>query len=115
MSPNDLVVFTRYGGWIIAAWQGAVDMSNAQQVERQTVRAVSNTDAALTVDLSAVTYLDSAGIRSIINIRSLLAARQQRFAAVVPAGSLLTKTLEVGGLSSLVTIHPSLASAAETG
>lgn len=111
MSPQNPVELTRYNDWLVAAWLGDIDMSNASSVQQRTVGALDNTDKGLTVDLSRVSYLDSAGIRALITIRRLLAQRQQRLNAVVPDGSLITKALEVAGVPKLIPIFPTAAGA----
>ena len=78
MSARRAVDVVRDGDWLVAAWHGEIDMTNAEALEEHTLGYVRNTDAGLTVDLTGVSYLDSAGIRSLVAIRLLLADRQQR-------------------------------------
>lgn len=97
--------------WIVAHWRGDIDMTNAQSIERELLDELRNSDIGLIVDLSSVSYVDSAGIRSLLNLRRLLGQRQQKLLLVLPAGSVLTKALEVGGVASVLPPHASLEAA----
>jgi len=101
----------RDGDWLVAAWHGEIDMSNAEALEQDTLGSMRNTDAGLTVDLTGVSYIDSAGIRSLVAIRELLAARQQRLFVVVQEHSVLNKALDVGGVPAVIPIYRSMAAA----
>jgi stage II sporulation protein AA (anti-sigma F factor antagonist) len=101
----------REGDWLVAQWRGDVDMTNAGLLEQKAISGLLNTDSGLTVDLTGVDYIDSAGIRALLSIRRQLDARQQTFLLVVPAESVLNKALEVGGVPALVTICRSIAEA----
>lgn len=103
----------REGKWLTATWHGEIDITNSDALEQASLGALQNTDAGLIVDLTNVTYIDSAGIRSLLTMRRLLAHRQQRLLVVVPERSVLNKALEVGGLPAVVSIHRTLSSARE--
>lgn len=102
-----MVTVTRDGDWPVVTWSGDVDISNVAAFEYRTLGAVQNTDAGLTVDLSAVHYVDSAGIRSLLNMRRLLEDRQLRMFLVIPSGSVLTRALEIGGVVAVIPIYRS--------
>jgi anti-anti-sigma factor len=104
----------REGEWLIAAWHGEIDMSNARTLEHETLEALRNSDVGLTVDLSEVGYIDSAGIRSLLTIRRLLQERQQQLHLVIPEDSVINKALEVGGVVSAIPVHRSIAGSRET-
>jgi anti-anti-sigma factor len=83
-------------------------MANAEALRRQALDQITNRDHGLLLDLSQVTYLDSAGIGSLIRLSRLLGERQQRFALVVPERSVLRSSLDVGGIPGLVPIYQTL-------
>jgi anti-sigma B factor antagonist len=101
----------RDGDWVVAGWHGEIDVANAETIEQQTLGEVRNTDAGLVIDLTEVSYIDSAGIHSLVAIRRLLANRQQRLAMVVPERSVLNKALEVGGLPAVIPVYRSVPAA----
>lgn len=113
MSVRSETRITRDGSWVVVAWSGEIDMTNASPLESDTLSVMLNTDAGLTVDLTDVGYIDSAGIRSILNIRRLVAERQQRLLLILPETSLLNKALEIAGIPALIPIHRSTAAARE--
>jgi anti-anti-sigma factor len=98
----------REGDWLIVAWPGEIDMTNADSLQAETLGAVRNTDAGVTMDLTGVSYIDSAGIRSLLTIRGLLADRQQQLSVVLPEGSMLTRALEISGVPAVVPIFRSV-------
>lgn len=98
-------------GWLVARWSGEIDMSNNSSIERATLDAVDNGHTAIVVDLSDVTYVDSAGIHSLVSMQHLLHERQQELLLVVPESSLLRRALQIGGVMAAIRTFPSLAAA----
>jgi anti-anti-sigma factor len=94
----------REEGVPIAAVRGEVDASNAEAVGRALHDAVPNASFGLVLDLSAVTYLDSAGIRMLFDTITRLDRRQQRLHLVVPVGSFVEEVMESANLSGVATI-----------
>jgi anti-anti-sigma factor len=105
---SDVPEIQREGDWLIVGWPAEIDMANAEPLQDDTLDGVRNTDRGIVVDLTDVTYIDSAGIRSLIAIKRLLAARQQQFQVVVPEASLLNRVLAISGVPSLVPLYPSI-------
>ncbi len=97
----------RDGSWLLAIWRGDIDMANATTLEDAALESLQNADSGLVIDLTDVSYVDSAGIRTLLSLRRLLAHRQQKMFIVLPERSVLRKALEVGGVSAVVPIHPS--------
>lgn len=75
---------------------GEVDMSNVDTFQRTLTAAAESTAGALTVDLSRVEYVDSAGI-------NLLFRLADRIGSVI-AHPLLMTTFTVSGLTELVSV-----------
>jgi anti-sigma B factor antagonist len=63
MSEGELVRVEQSDGVVIARVTGAVDLSNAAEVEATLIAAARTGRGALVVDLTAVSFLDSAGVR----------------------------------------------------
>jgi len=64
------------------------------------------------LDLSAVTYLDSAGIRLILGVNERLALRRQQLRLVVPPGAPIQRLIEITRLGVQVPIFASATDAA---
>jgi anti-anti-sigma factor len=94
------------GGHVRIAVAGEVDLANAGAVEEQIVAAITNQVTSVTVDLSEVDYLDSAGMRIFFTLAPRLAGLQIAFEVVAPVGSLSRRLIEVSGLPSLVALRP---------
>ena len=104
---DDVPVVSREGDRLLIKWRGDVDMANVTSVEQRTLAAIQNTDTAAIIDLTDVTYIDSAGIRTLLAIRRMLEDRQQRLALILPADSVLNRALEIGGITSVIPVHRS--------
>ncbi|MEV7969534.1 STAS domain-containing protein [Sphaerisporangium sp. NPDC088356] len=85
----------RPDGTPVLVVSGEIDMSNAGEFDTAIARAADG-DAPLLVDLSAVEYLDSAGL-------SVLFAHAPGIELV--ANSLLAPVLSISGLADVTTVH----------
>jgi anti-anti-sigma factor len=93
-------------GSVRIAVSGEVDLANATAVEDQIVAAITNQVASVSVDLGAVDYMDSAGMRILFSLASRLAGLQIGFEVVAPVGSPARRLVEVSGLAPLVALRP---------
>ena len=75
---------------------GEVDLTRAPGIRVGLLRAVTNQDHGLVLDLRDTTYLDSAGVNVIFELAERLSARQQRLAAVVPDRAIIERVLDAG-------------------
>jgi anti-anti-sigma factor len=82
----------------IAAVSGEVDMSNAQAIGEAVTEQVPNDAAGAVLDLSAVDYMDSAGIHLIYRLRENLRARGLLLRLVIPVGSPVSDSLRLAGV-----------------
>jgi anti-anti-sigma factor len=63
MTAGELVRVERRDGVVVARVFGEVDLSNAAEVEAAVLAAAAKSRGPFVVDLSAVPFLDSAGVR----------------------------------------------------
>jgi anti-anti-sigma factor len=87
---------------------GDVDLANAAAVEEQIVAAITNQVTSVSIDLSEVDYIDSAGLRIFFALAPRLAGLQIALELVAPGGSPARRLIEVSGLASLVALRPPL-------
>jgi anti-sigma B factor antagonist len=87
---------------VVARITGEVDLSNADSLGAALLDAMPNDEHRLVVDLSAVAYLDSAGIRLIYQLRERLQRRGQSLRLVIPAVSPAHDALRLAGLAEHV-------------
>ena len=83
---------------------GEIDISNAAHLARAIKGSVSNLDHGLILDLSRVTYVDSAGIKVLFDLARRLKDHQQRLVLVVPEGAGVRRSLALGGLLGVVEV-----------
>jgi anti-sigma B factor antagonist len=98
-----LDVVTR-GSVVRAALAGELDMSNAADLEAAIVDVVPNEATGMVLDLSAVTYLDSAGIRLLLTLVGRFRWRGQRLALVAPPGSRVRRVIELAGAQDALAV-----------
>jgi anti-anti-sigma factor len=85
-------------GIVRASIAGEIDMSNVQELRMELTRAATNRDLGLVLDLTAIEYLDSAGIQLVHRLREDLRSRGQELALVITADSVINDTLRLAGL-----------------
>lgn len=77
---------------------GDIDLANADRFQAALTEAAATSDE-ITVDMTAVTYCDSAAIRAL-----LTAARRSRLTLVVPGTGPITTMLKIAGLDQIATV-----------
>jgi anti-sigma B factor antagonist len=93
------VQFIEQKGMLIAELTGEIDMSNADSIGQAIAETTSNQEAGLVLDLSALQYLDSAGIQLLFRLREQLRMRGQSFALVIPSRSASNDALRLAGVT----------------
>ena len=87
---------------------GEIDASNVEDIGDRLRSIVTNRSVALVVDLTATTYVDSAGINMLFALGEQLVSHQQRLALVVQVGSPISRMLSLTGLDQSIGTHPTL-------
>jgi anti-sigma B factor antagonist len=77
---------------------GDIDLANVNEFADVLTLAASDSDA-ITVDLSDVTYCDSAAVRALFAV-----AATTKLALIVPAGGPITTLLSISGLDRVATV-----------
>jgi anti-anti-sigma factor len=93
---------------VVARLIGEVDLSNANQLEHQISRALSNRSQALVLDLTECGYLDSAGIRLIFGLSERLRRRGQDLVLVVPEAAPIERVLDLTNVAEIAPLYRSL-------
>lgn len=100
------VEFERQGSIAVATVSGEIDMANAPAIRLRVAELVTPDDDALVLDLSPLSFIDSAGLHAIVELATALRERRQRLLLCVPPGSQVARTLQVIGITQAVSIHP---------
>lgn len=85
---------------------GEIDLANAAAVEDEIREAVSTQPTAVSVDLTEITYMDSAGVRILFALASRLQALRIMLEFIVPLGSPTRRLIEISGFESLAEVRP---------
>ena len=115
MSWLATVTEERYGALAVAVIDGEVDASNAPHIAERLRHLLTNRSAALVVDLSRTSYLDSAGINLLFDLATELEGRQQQLHLVVPETAPIARAISFTGLDAAVPTHATREAALERG
>jgi anti-anti-sigma factor len=86
---------------------GEVDLSNARGLLDAIATAVPDEAAHVVLDLTATTYLDSAGIAAVFRLAERLRNRRQDLRLVVPASSPIRPVLRLTHLDQVIPVDDS--------
>lgn len=85
---------------------GEIDLANAATVEGKILAAVPDRVRAVSVDLTDLSYMDSAGIRILFTLASRLHQLRIMLELIVPRDSSTRRLIELSGFESLATLRP---------
>ncbi|HEY0639132.1 MAG TPA: STAS domain-containing protein [Pseudonocardiaceae bacterium] len=85
------------------AISGEIDMANADTVQKQLLAAITNQPTAVSLDLSGLTFLDSAGLRILFALADRLEILQIDLDVIVRADSIPRRAMELAGFRPLRT------------
>jgi anti-anti-sigma factor len=108
MNPLAEVTTEERGDLAVASIRGEIDASNRAWIAARLHTVITNRSTALVVDLTATTYLDSAGIALLFELAAELRAHQQQLHLVLTGGSPIARMVELTGLNAAVPLHSGL-------
>lgn len=86
---------------------GEIDMDNSTDAEHEILDAISNQVTAVTLDLSGVDYIDSAGLRVLFTLGTRLETLQIALQLLVPSESPIRRVIDLSGVAAAVPVLPS--------
>lgn len=84
--------------------EGELDMATASLLERHVSEAVASGATDLLLDMSAVTFIDSSGLRALIAAKKLVPGRM----VVLAPSRAVRRLFEVSGLSSAIEVFDAI-------
>jgi anti-anti-sigma factor len=84
---------------------GEIDMSNADAIGERIYAAIPNQTVAVEVDLTDVTYVDSAGLRVLSLLSGRLQRLQIRLRVLAPTGSPARYVIDLSGMTEFVNVE----------
>jgi anti-anti-sigma factor len=112
MSERELarVALEQHGDAMLARLSGEIDLSNAGAVEDQVTGGVTGV-TAVAVDLSGLSYLDSAGLAVLSRLAARLSELAGSLRLVVPPDAVVGRTLSISGLASAIPVDETVEAA----
>jgi anti-anti-sigma factor len=102
MTEPDLRVAVKDAdGTVLVTLAGAVDLATVPQLESELVAAIGNQTSGLTLDLSDVDYLDSAGLRVLFRLTTRMAELRIPMEVVAPLGTISRRVIDLSGYSEV--------------
>ena len=98
-------------GIVVASLKGEIDLSNATEITDVLLGSIPNEALGLVIDLSDVSYLDSAGVRMLAELDHRLGWRAQALRVVAPEASRSRRVLAIAGLERVLSITTSVEAA----
>lgn len=105
--------------WFPAAWSGRtavvivageIDLTNAENLRDALLSALNAGARGLVVDMSATTFIDSAGVSALVRASRRAAATEATVRLAVTAPGVL-RVLSLVGIDQLIEVHPSVSEA----
>jgi anti-anti-sigma factor len=91
-------------GTVLIRLKGEVDLSNVEQLQQRLAREAHDAPG-LVIDLTAIDYIDSQGLRLLNRLSRTLAARGSTLHVVAPPGSVARSVLDLTGMSDELTLR----------
>lgn len=85
---------------------GEVDLDNAATVEEQLAAAIPNHMTSVTLDVSAIEFIDSVGLRILFALAARLEVLQIDLRVIAGVGTLVRRVLELSGFRAIVELEP---------
>ena len=105
MTQAHLAVDRARANGVCIAVGGEIDLANADAVERQIFDAISNQLTEVTLDLHALTYIDSAGLRVLFTLGTRLKTLAITLELIVPTESPIRKVIELSGVAAAISVR----------
>jgi anti-anti-sigma factor len=103
--------FETAGNVVVGRVVGEIESVNAEEMSTALAGRLTSDRAGLVIDLSRVTYLDSAGIELLFDLARRLRTHRQRLRLVVPVDSPMRRVLELCDIDRAAPIDATVESA----
>ena len=108
MSELATVTATDLEGAQLVSVSGEIDLSNVAAVMADISSSVRSESSLVIVDLSATTYLDSAGLAMLFRLDQRLGYSRQELCLVVPPESPVRRVLELTNLDGVIRVEDTI-------
>lgn len=94
------------GDVVVIAVDGEIDASNAALLRGRLRAPVTNRAHHVVLDLTGISYIDSAGINLLFELGTELTTRQQELRLVIVPGSPIERMAQISGVVRTISTHP---------
>ena len=108
--PNDPFPTVWSGRTAVVTAAGEIDLTNAGSLRDALLSALNAGALGLVVDLTATTFLDSAGVAALVRAWRRAGAMEATVRLAVSSPAVL-RVLDLVGINQLIEVHPSVAEA----
>jgi anti-anti-sigma factor len=108
--PDDSFPTVWSGRTAVVTAAGEIDLTNAGSLRDALLSALNAGALGLVVDLTAATFLDSAGVAALVRAWRRAGAMEATVRVAVSSAAVL-RVLELVGIDQLIEVHPSVAEA----
>ncbi|MEK6271313.1 MAG: STAS domain-containing protein [Actinomycetota bacterium] len=105
--------FETAGNVVVGRVVGEIESVNAQEMSTALAAQLPSDRAGLVIDLSRVTYLDSAGIELLFDLARRLRTHRQQLRLVVPVDAPMRRVLELCDIDRAAPINATVEGALE--
>jgi anti-sigma B factor antagonist len=109
------VSLERDGDTVIAGVVGEIDFSVADDIARRIIESIENEDATLILDLTRLSYTDSAGINLVFDLAARLRGHRQTLKIVLPVDSQPWRTFSIVGVDGVIPVFATIEEAKRAG
>jgi anti-sigma B factor antagonist len=102
------VTVERSGDIVVAGVSGEIDFSVAEDVGTRIIESIDNEAATLILDLTNLSYTDSAGINLVFDLAAKLREHRQDLRIVLPMDSQPWRTFSIVGLENEIPVFETL-------
>ena len=100
----------RQGDTLIAKTDGRVDGANAREFQTALEAAIGDSERAVILDMTELSYISSAGLRVILLTAKTLQNQNAKFAVCSLSGP-IREVFEISGFDKIISIHATQADA----
>ena len=108
--PDERFTLTWSGRTAVVGVSGDIDITNAEGLRDVLLSALNAGAAALVVDMTSTTFLDSAGVTALVRATRRATSTDATLRLVV-AGPAVLRVLNLVGIDRLIEVYPSPAAA----
>jgi anti-sigma B factor antagonist len=110
LQPASVETLNEEGTPVVIA-TGEIDMASAPMLEQALTDAIESSDGPVVLDLTAVSFFDSSGLRTAIVAHRELGERGRRLAVACERDGYVWRTLSLAGVVDVLNLYPSRAAA----